>query len=479
MPHALIKLCRNIENPHRNRVQGLLKSVVKFPKKHYPSVQIFVPLFSCSQEQPQRGSTSKHKEVSFQSWEETMWDPAFKLDAVPCPCAKYRNKLAAGLEEFEAIVPGCGSFTSASAASTSFPGRAHWMTKSRALFDQWLKRHRLPTTLHPMFQKFSEEQWLQHVNMLEQTPRLNWAMLQKVKSTLHKDRVLCNEDHHPNHIVCFCPRFFLRGLCNTWDDPSEFRSLDGSPEEWGQKMLDEIPAHLSRRYSWSFANLPRCHEAQFSETQKADRQRTGYNLVCTVLVQQTVEDGIISLTVIAKTLYSDSPGMQSMPQLWKSLHRHWARPGEEHGVEWNDDLVGFFNAVPRKDILRSVHTLVREYQQHTGCSVLSIDLLSKTGHPGNPRGRTKSSLKRCWIHDIPAIVELSFSTGVFMAAGKCRLQVEGTCIGNQISHPFRPAGVNGRTTIPSVSANYFVLVFSVSQICGQPAFVGADSHAAI
>ena len=83
-----------------------------------------------------------------------MWDPAFKLDSVPCPCAEYRNKLpdrcfssghvAAGLEEFEAMMPGCGSITSASAASTFFPGRAHWMTKSRALFDQWLKRHRLP-----------------------------------------------------------------------------------------------------------------------------------------------------------------------------------------------------------------------------------------------------------------------------------------------------------------------------------------------
>ena len=83
-----------------------------------------------------------------------------------------------------------------------------------------------------MFQEFCEEQWRQHVAMLERTPRLNWAMLQKVKSTLHPDLVLYNEDHHPNHIVCFCPRFFLRGLCNTWDDPSVFKSLEGSPEEW-------------------------------------------------------------------------------------------------------------------------------------------------------------------------------------------------------------------------------------------------------
>ena len=35
--------------------------------------------------------------------------------------------------------------------------------------------------------------------------------------------------------------------------------------------------------------------------------------------------------------------------------------------------------------------------------------------------------------DIPPIVQVSFSTGIFAAAGKCRLQKEGTCIGNQIS----------------------------------------------
>ena len=292
-----------------------------------------------------------------------------------------------------------------------FPGRAHWMTKSRALFDQWLKRHRLPTTLHPMFQEFCEEQWLQHVNMLEQAPRLNWAMLQNVKSTLHKDLVLYNEDHHPNHIVCFCPRFFLRGLCNTWDDPSVFKSLDGSPEEWRQKMLDKIPAHLSRRYSWSFcksASLPR--GTGFLKRKKQFAKGRTIISYAQSLRSKLLEMASIVLTVMAKTLYADGPGMQSMPQLWKSLHRHWARPSEEDDVEWNDDLVGFFNAVPRKDILRSVHTIVREYQQHTGCSVLSVDLLSKTGHPGNPRRRTKSSLKHCWIRDIPDIVEMSFST---------------------------------------------------------------------
>ena len=41
--------------------------------------------------------------------------------------------------------------------------------------------------------------------------------------------------------------------------------------------------------------------------------------------------------------------------------------------------------------------------------------------------------KRCWVEDIPSIVEVSFSTGVFTAAGRCRLQKEGACVGNQLS----------------------------------------------
>ena len=87
---------------------------------------------------------------------------------------------------------------------------------------------------------FCDEQWLQHVNMLEQTPRLNWAMLQKVKPALHKDLVLYNEDHHPNHIVCFCPRFFLLGIA------SRRRELDCSSAPLIGQTLLCVPLGPSR-----------------------------------------------------------------------------------------------------------------------------------------------------------------------------------------------------------------------------------------
>ena len=145
-------------------------------------------------------------------------------------------------------------------------------------------------------------------------------MLQKVKSTLHRDLVLYNEDHHPNHIVCFCPQFFLRVLCNMWDDPSVFKSLESSPEEWRQKILDQIPAHLSRRYSWSFSKsalLPR--GTVFLKRKKQFAKGRTIISYSQSLRSKLLEMASVALTLMAKTLYSDSPGMQSVPQLWESL----------------------------------------------------------------------------------------------------------------------------------------------------------------
>ena len=180
-------------------------------------------------------------------------DPAFQLDSVPCPCAKFRNKLpdqcfasghvAAGLEHFAALLPGCSSITSASAASTFFPGRSHWMTKSRALFDQWLERYRLPGTLHPMFQ-----------------------------------------DIIPITLSAFVLGVFFVDFATHEMMLFVFKSLEGSPEEWRQGMLDQIPTHLSRRYSGACPSLRCCREAQYFEMQKTVRQRTDYYLLLTVSV---------------------------------------------------------------------------------------------------------------------------------------------------------------------------------------------------
>ena len=132
---------------------------------------------------------------NFQSCEEQMWNPEFEVRNVACPCNQFQHKLpdhcfvqghvAAGLEEFESFLPNSSSVALGSAASTFFPGRNNWKARSRALFDLWLKRNRLPHTRPAVFETFSDEQWALHVQALQESGRLTWFKAQEVKSKLH------------------------------------------------------------------------------------------------------------------------------------------------------------------------------------------------------------------------------------------------------------------------------------------------------
>ena len=198
-----------------------------------------------------------------------MWDPDFKLESTACPCSNFQHVLpdqcfvdghvAAGLEQFEAWLGNSSSIAKASAASTFLPGKVCWKSKSLLLFDEWLRRNRLPNTLRPLFEAFRETQWPLHLEAPEETDMLTWNKVQPVKAKLHHLFVLYNEDHHPNHVMCYCPQLYMRSILTTWDDPSTFQSLQGSPEYWRQEMLKCIPQHIFKRYSWTInrqADLP-------------------------------------------------------------------------------------------------------------------------------------------------------------------------------------------------------------------------------
>ena len=89
---------------------------------------------------------------------------------------------------------------------------------------------------------------MSNVEALEDSDRLTWAKVQEVKSELRHLFMLYNEDHHPNHVVCHCPQFFMRGILTTWDDPSTLESLQGSPARRQQKMLKRIPSANMKRW---------------------------------------------------------------------------------------------------------------------------------------------------------------------------------------------------------------------------------------
>ena len=183
-----------------------------------------------------------------------MWNPEFEVRSVVCPCNQFQHRLpdhcfvqghvAAGLEEFEFPLPNSSRVALASAASTFFPGRNNWKSRSRTLFDLRLKLNRLPHTLPTVFETLCDEQWTFHVQALEESDRLTWSKVQEVKSKFYHLFAPYNEDHHPNHVVCCCPQFFMRSISKAWDDPATFESLHGSPSHWQQEMLKSIPSRL-------------------------------------------------------------------------------------------------------------------------------------------------------------------------------------------------------------------------------------------
>ena len=60
-----------------------------------------------------------------------------------------------------------------------------------------------------------------------------------------------------------------------------------------------------------------------------------------------------------RLVWPQAMGLATTPQLWKNMHSflHRVHP-TIHLAEVNDDLVGFFNSVPRQQILDSLSALL-------------------------------------------------------------------------------------------------------------------------
>ena len=127
-----------------------------------------------------------------------------------------------------------------------------------------------------------------------------------------------------------------------------------------------------------------------------------------------------------------------MPTIWRHIHAflQQAHP-TEHILEDNDDLIGFFNAVPTYKILDALRILISEYLSQGHPKKFSVTLSPKSDKDkvfqGKPRGGSSTRLKNMNIHDLCQIVQLSFNCGIFQVVHKVYRQIRGTSVGNQIS----------------------------------------------
>ena len=137
---------------------------------------------------------------------------------------------------------------------------------------------------------------------------------------------------------------------------------------------------------------------------------------------------------------------KSTTQTFETLHQFLKKNKKilKQMVWHNDDIKGFFTAVPHADILSSFEFLVAKYVERFVQSNadmkdtwITVDYDQPAKRPRTIQGKaikTKTSV-RFRIIDIIPLVTLCLQTSLFTSLGKVHSQIRGSCIGNPASPP--------------------------------------------
>ena len=90
------------------------------------------------------------------------------------------------------------------------------------MLASWRHKHCLPLGLELEFRAVLEHQWQQHIQYLSQEKRLTWKDVSLARDLLHKHFIVHCEDHESNHLMVYCPQFYLQAAMKTWQDPDVF-----------------------------------------------------------------------------------------------------------------------------------------------------------------------------------------------------------------------------------------------------------------
>ena len=239
--------------------------------------------------------------------------------------------------------------------------------------------------------------------------------------------------------MIYCPRFYLQAALRTWRDPAVFEPVEGSPEQLSTWVLDRIPATLRRRYRWGICPSGTLPVGFIFLKRKKEflkgRTIISYSNSC---IKELLKAAAQAILLMIRLVWPEAMGLATSPKLWKSMHDFLRRTHPTiHLAEINDDLVDFFNSVPRQQILDSLSALIRLYQDREYPQYISVCLQKRpnfeSAWPGKPWARGAKHIRFLHVSDLTDIVKISFEAEIFTTLGLFFKQHRGTCRGNQIS----------------------------------------------
>eukprot|EP00439_Symbiodinium_sp_Y106_P076035 s899_g15.t1 len=240
--------------------------------------------------------------------------------------------------------------------------------------------------------------------------------------------------------MVFCPQFYFLSVLNVWPDQANFVQVPLSTERRKIDIHSSIPGNIQRKYAWGINANARLTQGFVFLKQKKEfrngRSVIAYNNTITEKLQRGTASAIEHMI---QTCFPLHFGSMPLPLIWDKLHDFFLNtPWHVALTLKNDDLVGVFNSVPQVRIAQAVGMLLFRLQEVSFSTRLTVNISPNRRQIKSISGATKKAGdSRLWklidVEDIPTVVQVSFSCGIFGACGVRWKQHDGTCIGNQIS----------------------------------------------
>ena len=470
---ALFRLAKNLDEPWRSKVRGILQRIfkkkgvavpsnnrpLKLPllahpsfvgsvKKwlhsllvQFPSATLPLHLPSCTVVGISHSSIKSHLHNFQRFMREWAEDP----DTMPpchCHClskafarvTRIDGHVAASASEL-ALPPHVSEMLSFSASSQIYPGREHFVRTSLDLVLKWAKHHKNPCRAEQWLQ-FVDQEWPLHLRFTS-SGAFTWPEIVRIKRLLSKVVVHC-QDHQPDHLKIFCPQIFWKGLRSTFLDGDVLSRCTLTPEQ-ALLRLPDIVGSLKDKYPWAF-NFDGRLPYGYTLLKEKKQWRTGRSIVAyrSTPLALALKTCAILVDAIVPIAFPEGLDVKHSVKLWTSLHSFMRRideccPDDTFQV-FNDDLVGFFNNLPQSRIQQACALMIDRYRaKHPLADSVSMSIDLSTQQKEFRVFRGKSFCKQLFVQDIPELVRIAFEGSYFQCMGIVFQQSRGATIGNQLS----------------------------------------------
>ena len=330
-------------------------------------------------------------------------------------------------------------------ANAYYDNKTKFIEKSMQTMTQWMQHHQFPVYLDTKqkFRQFLEEQWQQHSQSLQRSPRYTVGGIKYLKPFIPTDSVAHNEDHANNHIMMYCSQVYNQAAVHSWADPGVFAELSDSPQQLKLQMKQHLPKSLSKQQQQQQQQQQQLVDfnkdllygyIMMKRKKHWNKGRTiaAYGSTC---IGKLLKLAALAIQELLNSTWPSHFGNRLTPTTWEDIHRFFETTALDGNLVFlNHDLVGCFNSIPQSTIMSALHSLIQDFLSSGSAKTLMVDLHAKVGpvHSGRSSFSVKANQVEINMKQLMDIIQFSFSSGRFTTLGKSHRQVQGTSMGNQV-----------------------------------------------